>query len=70
MRTRSFWLLLAGLALSDSAWSQTLTVKMDREVLMGPQSKEEAPAWLAAMRHWREDRLDLMHYSGAEYERP
>ncbi len=45
-------------------------VKEEREVLAGPPSKEEAPAWLAAMRHWREQQLGKMHYSGAEYDRP
>ena len=70
MKTGSSWLLLGGVMLSGYAWSQTPLVKADREVLLGPQSKEEAPAWLAEMRHWREERLGKMHYSGAEYERP
>ena len=69
MRTRSLWLLLAGLVLTGSAWSQTPIIKTDREVLMGPPSKEEAPTWLTAMRQWREERLSSMHYSGAEYDR-
>src|ERR1035437_9356378 len=70
MSTRSLFLLLAGLLLTGSVWAQMPTVKADREVLLGPPTKEEAPAWLDAMRHWREERLGKMHYSGAEYERP
>lgn len=37
---------------------------------MGPNSKAEAPAWLADMRRWRAEELRKMHYSGTEYERP
>src|ERR1035438_7105655 len=71
MKTRAAWLILAGGMLASPAWAQApVIVKTDREVLLGPQSKEEAPAWLAAMRHWREERLGRMHYSGAEYDRP
>ena len=56
--------------LTGPAWGQTPTVKTDHEVLLGPQSKEEATAWLAALRHWKEERLSRMQYSGAEYDRP
>ena len=70
MSTRSLFLLLAGLLLTGSVWAQMPTVKADREVLLGPPTKEEATAWLDAMRHWREERLGKMHYSGAEYDRP
>jgi formylglycine-generating enzyme required for sulfatase activity len=71
MKTRAAWLILAGVMLASPAWAQApVIVKTDREVLLGPQSKEEAPAWLAAMRHWREERLGRMRYSGAEYDRP
>ena len=70
MKTGYSWLLLGGVLLSGYAWSQTPLVKVDRQVLLGPQSKEEAPAWLGEMRRWREERLGKMHYSGAEYERP
>src|ERR1039458_884298 len=71
MKTRCAWLVLAGVMLVSSAWGQAAAaVKTAREVLLGPPSKEEAPAWLAAMRHWREERLARMHYSGAEYDRP
>jgi gamma-glutamyl hercynylcysteine S-oxide synthase len=69
MRTGFSWLLL-GLTLVTPSWGQTPAIKTEREVLLGPQSKEEAPAWLAAMRRWREERLEQLHYSGAEYERP
>src|ERR1035441_8071654 len=71
MKTRAAWLFLAGMMLASSAFGQTpVVVKTDREVLLGPPSKEEAPAWLAAMRLWREECLGRMHYSGAEYDRP
>lgn len=63
------WLLL-GLTLANSTLGQGLTIKTEREVVLGPQSKEEAPAWLAEMRRWREERLGRMNYSGAEYDRP
>ena len=66
----SLWLVTASMLLTSSVWCQTPAVKAEREVLMGPASKEEAPAWLAAMRHWREEHLGKMHYSGAEYDRP
>ena len=56
--------------LTAPARSQTATVKTDREVLLGPASQEEAPAWLAAMRQWREERLGRMQFSAAEYDRP
>ena len=70
MKTGSACLFLAGMMLASSAWGHApVVVKADREVLLGPQSKEEAPAWLDAMRHWREERLARMHYSGAEYDR-
>ena len=70
MKTGLSWLLLAGLVLTGSARGQMPAIKTDREVLLGPPSKEEAPAWLEAMRQWREERLAKMQYSGAEYDRP
>src|ERR1017187_4626933 len=71
MKTGSACLFLAGMMLASSAFGQTpVVVKTDREVLLGPPSKEEAPAWLAAMRLWREECLGRMHYSAAEYDRP
>jgi gamma-glutamyl hercynylcysteine S-oxide synthase len=69
MKPRFSWLLL-GLMVTTRTWGQTPTIKSERQVLLGPQSKEEAPAWLAEMRRWREERLAKMHYSGAEYDRP
>ena len=71
MKTRSAWLSLVCVMLASLTRGQTpVVVKTDREVLLGPQSEDEAGAWLAAMRHWREDRLGQMHYSGAQYDRP
>jgi formylglycine-generating enzyme required for sulfatase activity len=71
MITRSALLFLVCVMLASLTQGQTpVIVKTDREVLLGPQSEVEAGEWLAAMRHWREDRLGQMHYSGAEYDRP
>ena len=70
MNKHAAWLVLAGAMLAGSAGGQTPAIKTEREVLLGPQSKDETSAWLAAMRQWREERLSRMHYSGAEYDRP
>src|SRR5690349_14184846 len=71
MKARSASLFLVCVMLTSLTRGQTpVVVKTDREVLLGPQSEDEAGAWLAAMRHWREDHLGQMHYSGAEYDRP
>ena len=71
MKTTSALLFLVfGMLASPSLGQTPVTVKTDREVLLGPRSENEAVAWLAAMRQWREERLGQMHYSGAEYDRP
>jgi len=71
MKTVFAWLFPACVILESLAWGQTpVGVRTDGEVLLGPQSQDEAPAWLAALRRWREDRLGQMHYSGTEYDRP
>ncbi len=70
MKAVSTALLLAGVMLTGFARGQDPAVKLGREVLLGPPSEDEAPVWLAAMRHWREEHLAKMHYSGAEYDRP
>ena len=69
MRTLFPWLFV-GLLLALPAQAQTPAIKTDREVVLGPASKEEAAAWLTEMRRWREGRLAKMNYSGAQYERP
>src|ERR1039458_10520902 len=63
MKTRSACLFLAGVMLASAAWGQApVAVKTDREVLLGPPSKEEASAWLAAMRLDRKStRLNSSH---------
>src|SRR5436190_5085149 len=71
MNTRSASLFLVCVMVASLTRGQTpVVVKTDREVLLGPQSQDEAGAWLAAMQLWREERLGQMHYSGAEYDRP
>src|SRR5436190_8549679 len=71
MNTRSASLFLVCVMVASLTRGQTsVIVRTDREVLLGPQSEDEAGAWLAAMRHLREDRLGQMHYSGVEYDRP
>ncbi len=36
----------------------------------GPASSSDQPSWLQGLKAWRSDRLRLLRYSGAQYERP
>jgi formylglycine-generating enzyme required for sulfatase activity len=36
----------------------------------GPDSPDQAAAWLAGLRAWRDDRLTRLRYNGSEYDRP
>jgi gamma-glutamyl hercynylcysteine S-oxide synthase len=43
---------------------------MNEVFFPGPQSPDEAPAWLERLKSWRTERLNQLHYNDREYNRP
>jgi hypothetical protein len=76
MGLRCAWITLLGLALLTSSPSQGQPVSVvvnpddDGETLLGPRSPQDRPAWLEAMRHWRELERARIGYSPRQYEQP
>jgi iron(II)-dependent oxidoreductase len=66
-----FYLLaLVFFPLANHANAQTNLLHFDHEIISGPQTRDEFPQWQAQMRRWRDKKLKMMDYSGAEYDRP
>jgi formylglycine-generating enzyme required for sulfatase activity len=75
MGLRSAWIVLGlGLLLGSASHGQAVGVVVnpddDGETLLGPKSPQDRPAWLEAMRRWRETERARIGYTPLQYERP
>jgi gamma-glutamyl hercynylcysteine S-oxide synthase len=57
------------LILIFSCLAQDTKVRSEQQQLAGPENPSGFPAWLADIRHWREERLSRIGYQSREYER-
>jgi formylglycine-generating enzyme required for sulfatase activity len=62
--------LMCSLLAAAPVSGQTTPLALTHETIQGPRTPADFPAWLAAMRQWRSERLADLHYDGHEYDRP